>query len=119
MSDESLFDSFNDIKEVLKFYSIIIGNTSVDDQNHLFGLLKEAVARIDPDYTFDHDKPPTAYEIFLIIEKLNNVEYNVTFDSPEGYCDPSMDYTPWDPLIPIDDIQQFPDMNCVSTKDKL
>ena len=117
----SVFDSFDDIKEVLKFYSILIGNTSVDDQNHLFNLLKESVVRIDPDYTFDHETPPTAYEILLLVEKLDNVEPSmgcVTFESPEGYYDTTMEFTSWDPLNPVDDTQQFPDLDCVPTTDR-
>jgi len=119
--DTSLFDSFEDLKNVLAFYSSIIGNTSIEEQTYLFALLKKAVARIDPKFTFDHDKPPTAYEIFLIVEKLNNTLPSLpceTFDSPDGYYDSTMEFTIWDPLNPVDDTNQYPDIDCVYTKTK-
>ena len=76
----SIFDSFDDLKDVLIFYSTIIGNTSHEEQTYLFGLLKEAVERIDPEFTFDRDDPPTAYEIFLIVEKLEGANVRETID---------------------------------------
>lgn len=114
----SLFGSFDDLKDVLAFYSSIIGNTTISEQTKLFSLLKEAVKKIDPEFSFDRDDPPTAYEIFLIVEKLNKKISCETFDSPEGYYDNTMEFTVWDPLQPVDDTDQYPDMDCVSTKDR-
>ena len=116
--DTTLFGSFDNLKDILVFYSTIIGNTTIDEQTKLFYLLKEAVARIDPDFTFDRDDPPTSYEIFLIVEKLDNSLPCETFDSPEGYYDNTIEFTIWDPLQPVNDTEQFPDMECVSTKDR-
>jgi hypothetical protein len=114
----SLFDSFTNLENILVFYSTIIGNTTIDEQTELFSLLKEAVARIDPEFSFDHDDPPTAYEIFLIVEKINNTNPCETFDSPEGYYDDTMEFTIWDPLQPVNDTDQYPDMECVLTEDR-
>ena len=114
----SIFDSFVDLKKVLIFYSTIIGNTSHAEQTNLFGLLKEAVERIDPEFMFDRDDPPTAYEIFLIVEKLEDANVRETIDSPEGIDEFALEYSVWDPLNPTDDTNQFPDTDVVSTEDR-
>lgn len=119
MMDSSLFESFDDLKEVLVFYSTLIGNTHIDEQIKLFKLLKEAVERIDPEFSFERDEPPTAYEIFLIVEKLSTSISLETFESPDGYYDDSMEFSLWDPMNPIDDTEQYPDTKCVFMENRI
>lgn len=55
-----------------------------------------------------------AFEAFLLAEK-NTHSGNVTalLGDIEGYTDTTMEYTVWDPVIPVDDTQQYPDDECV------
>ena len=102
------------IKEMLMFYSTLVGtNTSPDEERLLLDQLKTAVKQIDP--LFEIGDSLTSYEAFVMVSNMELQEENVmtVLDDVEGYLDTNMEYTTWDPLIPVDDTQQYPDDECV------
>jgi hypothetical protein len=103
------------IKEMLMFYSTLVGpNMSQEEEYLLFEELKNAIIKIDPVMNLGNSM--TSYEAFLMASGMDIQKGNVmiaTLDDVEGYIDTCMEYTPWDPLIPVDDTQQYPDDECV------
>ena len=105
----------NSIKDMLILYSTLVGtNTSAEETEHLFEKLVESVQAIDPDFVPHLGTSLTAYEAFLLVEK-DTYSGNVTalLGDIEGYTDTTMEYTVWDPIVPVDDTQQYPDDECV------
>ena len=104
------------IKEMLTLYSTLVGgNTSAEEERLLFEDLRKEVHKIDPLYELGNSL--TSYQAFLMVANIEPTTSNVmlTFDGVEGYVDNTMEFTPWDPLVPIDDTQQYPDDECVRT----
>lgn len=105
----------NSVKDMLILYSTLVGNnTSAEETEHLFEKLVESVQAIDPDFVPHLGTSLTAYEAFLLVEK-DTYSGNVTalLGDIEGYTDTTMEYTVWDPIVPVDDTQQYPDDECV------
>lgn len=103
------------IKDMLILYSTLVGtNTSAEETEHLFKKLVESVQATDPDFVPHLGTSLTAYEAFLLVEK-DTYSGNVTalLGDIEGYTDTTMEYTVWDPIVPVDDTQQYPDDECV------
>ncbi|AGE51251.1 hypothetical protein PBCVCVG1_653L [Paramecium bursaria Chlorella virus CVG-1] len=103
------------VKDMLILYSTLVGtNTSAEETEHLFKKLVESVQAIDPDFVPHLGTSLTAYEAFLLVEK-DTYSGNVTalLGDIEGYTDTTMEYTVWDPIVPVDDTQQYPDDECV------
>ena len=96
--------------EMLRLYSSIIGNSTPECEAALFENLKQEANAIEPD-TITSDSM-TAYEAFLMVEKL--VMGNVTAPHLDvaGYDDTSMELSKWDPLNPVDDTEQYPGGEC-------
>lgn len=105
----------NSVKDMLMLYSTLVGNnTSAEETEHLFKKLVESVRAIDPKIVPHLGTSLTSYEAFLLVEK-DTYSGNVTalLGDIEGYTDTTMEYTVWDPLVPVDDTQQYPDDECV------
>ncbi|ABT14134.1 hypothetical protein MT325_M580L [Paramecium bursaria chlorella virus MT325] len=104
----------NSVKDMLILYSTLVGNTSTEETRHLFEKLVESVQAIDQKFVPHLGTSLTAYEAFLLVER-DTYSGNVTalLGDIEGYTDTTMEYTVWDPVIPVDDTQQYPDDECV------
>lgn len=101
-----MFDSCTTREEAFRLYYSLIGNTSQEVQEVLAKFLKEAVATIDPEYKWKFKGVPTAYDVFLdMTTQTSNVV--LALHDLEGYPDTTMEFTPWDPQIPVDDTQQL------------
>jgi hypothetical protein len=102
-----------DTKEMLSLYSTLVGgNTPKEEEAALFEELKSEYNEQNPEKKLDHFI--TSYEAFcLATETPGNVsEFRLTNDV-DGYDDLTMEFTPWDPVIPVDDTQQYPGDECV------
>jgi hypothetical protein len=95
------------IKDMLKLYSTLVGaNTSPEEERRIFEQLKHAVDKIDP--SFELGDSLTSYEAFLLATPATEGNVMVSLGCElEGYADLTIDYTPWDPVVPVDDTQQF------------
>lgn len=95
------------IDDMLKLYSTLGGaNTPSNENKALFEELEKSIHDIDPDFELKDQLTP--YEAFCLVTK--NEHANV-LTAVEGYMD--TEYTPWDPVVPIDDTQQYPDDDCI------
>jgi hypothetical protein len=99
--------------EMLRLYSSIIGNSTPECEAALFENLKQEANAIEPD-TITSDSM-TAYEAFLMVEKLLCGNVTVLHLDVAGYDDTTMELSKWDPLNPIDDTNQMPSGNCVTS----
>lgn len=99
--------------EMLRLYSSIIGNSTPECEAALFENLKQEANAIEPD-TITSDSM-TAYEAFLMVEKLVLGNVTVPHLDIAGYDDTTMELSKWDPLEPIDDRNQMPSGNCVTS----
>ena len=99
--------------EMLRLYSSIIGNSTPECEAALFKNLKQEANAIEPD-TITSDSM-TAYEAFLMVEKLVMGNVTVPHLDVAGYDDTTMELSKWDPLNPIDDTNQMPSSNCVTS----
>ena len=92
--------------EMLRLYSSIIGNSTPECEAALFKNLKEEANSIEPgSITADS---MTAYEAFLMVEKLHMGNVTVPHLDVAGYDDTAMELSKWDPLAPVDDTEQYP-----------
>ena len=104
----------NSVKDMLILYSTLVGNTSTEETRHLFEKLVESVRAIDPNFVPRLGTSLTAFEAFLLVKKefpTGNV--TALLADVEGYTDNTIEYTCWDPIVPVDDTQQYPDDECV------
>ncbi len=99
--------------EMLRLYSSIIGNSTPECKAALFANLKQEANAIEPGSITSESL--TAYEAFLMVEKLTEGNAFVPHLEIEGYDDPSIELTKWDPNEPIDDTDQMPSGNCVTS----
>ena len=99
--------------EMLRLYSSIIGNSTPECEAALFENLKQEANAVEPD-TITSDSM-TAYEAFLMVEKLVMGNVTVPHLDVAGYDDTSMELSKWDPLNPVDDTNQMPSGNCVTS----
>ena len=96
--------------EMLRLYSSIIGNSTPECEAALFENLKQEANAVEPD-TITSDSM-TAYEAFLMVEKLVMGNVTVPHLDVAGYDDTSMELSKWDPLNPVDDTEQYPGGEC-------
>ena len=96
--------------EMLRLYSSIIGNSTPECEAALFANLKQEANAIEPD-TITSDSL-TAYEAFLMVEKLLCGNVTVPHLDVDGYDDTVIDLSTWDPLAPVDDTDQYPGGEC-------
>jgi hypothetical protein len=95
---------------MLRLYSSIIGNSTPECEAALFQNLKQEANAIEPDSITSDSM--TAYEAFLMVEKLHMGNVTVPHLDVDGYDDTSMELSKWDPLNPIDDTEQYPGGEC-------
>jgi hypothetical protein len=101
--------------EMLRLYSSIIGNSTPECEAALFKNLKEEANAIEPgSITVDS---MTAYEAFLMVEKLHMGNVTVPHLDVAGYDDTTMELSKWDPLNPIDDTNQMPTESATSWRE--
>jgi hypothetical protein len=101
--------------EMLRLYSSIIGNSTPECEAALFKNLKEEANAIEPgSITADS---MTAYEAFLMVEKLHMGNVTVPHLDVAGYDDTTMELSKWDPLNPIDDTNQMPTESATSWRE--
>jgi hypothetical protein len=96
--------------EMLRLYSSIIGNSTPECEISLFENLKEEANAIEPGSITSDSM--TAYEAFLIVEKLLMGNVTVPHLDVIGYDDTQMELSKWDPLAPVDDTDQYPGGGC-------
>ena len=99
--------------DMLRLYTSIIGNSTPECEAALFANLKQEANALEPD-TITSDSM-TAYEAFLMVEKLLMGNVTVPHLDVAGYDDTTMELSKWDPLNPIDDTNQMPSSNCVTS----
>jgi len=92
--------------EMLRLYSSIIGNSTPECEAALFANLKQEANSIEPGSITSDSM--TAYEAFLMVEKLHMGNATVPHLDVAGYDDTQMDLSKWDPMNPIDDTNQMP-----------
>lgn len=98
------------VDEMLMLYSVLCGqNTSETDNKILYDELKSSIKRIDPEFVLKDEL--TSYEAFCLVTRKNESNITMISDVVEGYSEDN--FTPWDPIVPIDDTQQYPDDKCV------
>ena len=96
--------------DMLRLYTSIIGNSTPECEAALFANLKQEANALEPD-TITSDSL-TAYEAFLMVEKLLMGNVTVPHLDVAGYDDTTMELSKWDPLNPIDDTEQYPGGEC-------
>jgi hypothetical protein len=92
--------------EMLRLYSSIIGNSTPECEAALFANLKQEANALEPESITSDSM--TAYEAFLMVEKLLCGNATVPHLDVDGYDDTTMELSKWDPLNPIDDTNQMP-----------
>lgn len=98
--------------EMLQLYTTLTSTTKEEGQA-LFDNLKLEANRIQPDIiTSDY---MTSYEAFLLVEKLSPVANVMPLDIA-GYDDTPADLSIWDPDVPVDDKNQYPDDECIDLR---
>jgi len=105
-ADQSLVD-------MLRLYSILVGGTTPECQAALFEDLKRNANLIEPDSITSDSM--TAYEAIIEVEKLTKTDIIGPYLDVDGYDDTVIDLSTWDPLNPIDDRNQLPNGNCVTS----
>ena len=101
--------------EMLRLYSSIIGNSTPECEAALFKNLKEEANAIEPGCITSDSM--TAYEAFLMVEKLHMGNVTVPHLDVAGYDDTTMELSKWDPLNPIDDTNQMPTESATSWRE--
>jgi hypothetical protein len=96
--------------EMLRLYSSIIGNSTPECEAALFANLKQEANAIEPGSITSDSM--TAYEAFLLVEKLHMGNVTVPHLDVAGYDDTVIDLSKWDPMNPIDDTDQYPGGEC-------
>jgi hypothetical protein len=96
--------------EMLRLYSSIIGNSTPECEAALFANLKQEANALEPESITSDSM--TAYEAFLVVEKLHMGNVTVPHLDVDGYDDTVIDLSTWDPLAPVDDTDQYPGGEC-------
>ena len=104
---EDLFGEHEDLTSFLRAYHGLLAGQLCEGEGELYAMAKEAVREIQPTFEFGFDRPPTAYELFLLIEGM--MPRNLPALTLEGFDPRPMDYSEWDPMRPVDDTEQYPD----------
>ena len=101
--------------EMLRLYSSIIGNSTPECEAALFANLKQEANAIEPGSITSDSM--TAYDAFLMVEKLHMGNVIVPHLDVVGYDDTTMELSKWDPLNPIDDTNQMPTESATSWRE--
>lgn len=105
---EDLFGKHEDLTSFLRAYHDLMAGQLCEGEGELYAMAKEAVREIQPTFEFGFEAPPTAYELFLLIEGMAPPDVGPVADF-EGFDPRPMDYSEWDPMRPVDDTEQYPD----------
>ncbi|AGE49511.1 hypothetical protein ATCVCan0610SP_509R [Acanthocystis turfacea Chlorella virus Can0610SP] len=112
MSSTNIFSGM-DTKDMLGLYSSLVGgNTPKEEEAELFRSLREEYNKATPDKELGPDIL-TSYEAFCLATNFESTEDVCLTADVEGYEDTTMEFTPWNPRIPVDDTQQYPGDECV------
>jgi hypothetical protein len=108
MGFDNLFGKHDDLTSFLRAYHGLLAGQLCEGEEELYAMAKEAVGELQPTFEFGFERPPTAYELFLLIEGMTPRN-----DGPaatlEGFDPRPMDFSEWDPMRPVDDTEQYPD----------
>lgn len=96
--------------EMLRLYSSIVGNSTPGCEAALFANLKQEANAIEPGSITSDSM--TAYDAFVMVEKLLMGNVAVQHLNVDGYDDTAIDLSIWDPLAPVDDTDQYPGEEC-------
>ena len=114
---ENVFGVHEDIPSFLRTYHDILGGNIREGEHELYGMAR-AYASSTFEYVLPFDEPPTAYEIFVLVEKLTTdtvcAETFMTVDAYDAL--PMGTYSEWDPMRPPDDTDQYPGDECVDVR---
>lgn len=117
MIHEGLFGRHDDLSSFLRAYYDILAGQIFEGSSQLYDMAKEVVREIQPTFEFGFDKPPTAHELFCLIQGMKpNADpepfldvtgydsLDATIDRDElGAYDPDGPvFTTWDPNAPFD-----------------
>ena len=97
--------------EMLRSYSVFVGGSTPESQAALFADLKHNANLVEPGSITSDSM--TAYEAFLEVEKrtVRNVTQFPQLDVA-GYDDTVIELSTWDPLVPVNDTDQYPGGEC-------
>lgn len=101
--------------DMLILYSTIVSNSTPECESALFENLKQEANTIKPGSITSDSL--TAFEAFLMVERMSpraNVE---TIDDVAGYDDTTMELSVWDPDKPLDDTDQYP-LECATSRNE-
>ena len=101
--------------DMVRLYSTLVEGTTESESIVLFDMLQTEANRIQPGVIAEY---LTAYDAFLLVEKLSPPA-NVTPLDVEGYFAPDIDFFAWDPNVPADDTDQYPDDDCTIHRNAL
>ena len=114
---ENVFGVHEDIPSFLRTYHDLLGGHIREGETELYRMAR-AYASSTFGYDVPFDEPPTAYEIFVLIEKLTAqtvcAETFMTVDAYDAL--PMGTYSEWDPMRPPDDTDQYPGDECVDIR---
>lgn len=92
--------------DMLKLYSTIVGNSTPECEAALFENLKQEANAIEPGSITSDSL--TAFEAFLIVERMSPRPIIEPIDDVAGYYDTTIELSVWDPDKPLDDTDQYP-----------
>lgn len=96
--------------DMLRLYSVLVGGSSPESKAALFSNLKQEANAIEPGSITSDSM--TAYEAFLMVEKLLMGNVTVPHLDVPGYDDTVIELSTWDPLAPVNDTDQYPGGEC-------
>jgi hypothetical protein len=106
----SIFESFENVKSMLMFYSTMVNNIPDEDEKFMFEQLKTSIHTIDPTFEFKYEFPPTPYEVFTLVCSMDGTSNVSPLLDVEGYDFTPTEYMTWDPDVPTDDTHQLDDL---------
>lgn len=126
MIHEGLFGRHDDLTSFLRAYYDILAGQIFEGSDELYAMAKEVVQEIQPTFDFGFDAPPTAHELFCMIqgmepkadpepfldvngydssEKYHDVDTTTATDA-EAYDPHQLSFTTWDPSAPFEQSTQ-------------
>lgn len=125
MIHEGLFGRHDDLTSFLRSYYDILSGQLVEGTEELYVMAKEVVQEIQPTFDFGFDAPPTAHELFCLIQGMQPKNDPEPFldvrgydssetgaflierddDVTEGYDPDEPVFTTWDPSVPFEYMQ--------------
>lgn len=122
MIHEGLFGRHDDLTSFLRAYYDILAGQIFEGTHELYVMAKEVVREIQPTFEFGFDAPPTAHELFCMIqgmepradpepfldvggydphEKYHDADTVAAIDA-EAYDPDQLSFTSWDPSAPFE-----------------